>query len=225
MTRVSEYYFEQLGDDFAKFMSEYDVARRIALLETLIPRHRRFERALEVGCGTGAISRMLQTRVDSLMVCDLSDKLARAVGQQLGCSWAVQDASAMSFADEGFDLVVSSEVIEHTPEPWCAVAEMARVLRPGGVLVLTTPNKLWYPVLVVAQKARLRKFAGNEVWLWPREMEKWLRQHDFAQIVTSGCHLFPWQLPGAKRVLPWFDSWGQRLYRVMINFGVSALKR
>jgi SAM-dependent methyltransferase len=51
----------------------------------------------------------------------------------------VGSALAIPFAPRSFDTVVSTEVLEHVPEPHRALAEMQRVLRPGGFLVLTTP--------------------------------------------------------------------------------------
>jgi SAM-dependent methyltransferase len=47
---------------------------------------------------------------------------------------------AMPFADEHFDLVVSNSTLEHIPGFWLAVAEMHRVLAPGGYLLVATPG-------------------------------------------------------------------------------------
>lgn len=47
---------------------------------------------------------------------------------------------ALPFADASFDTVLSNEVLEHVPEPGEMMAEAARVLKPGGMLVLTTPQ-------------------------------------------------------------------------------------
>ena len=46
-------------------------------------------------------------------------------------------ASALPFADDSFEVVVSTEMLEHDPAPWASLAEMGRVLRPGGHLLLT----------------------------------------------------------------------------------------
>jgi ubiquinone/menaquinone biosynthesis C-methylase UbiE len=50
------------------------------------------------------------------------------------------DVQQIPFADESFDYVVSSEVIEHVIEPEKAIHEMCRVLKRGGYLALTTPK-------------------------------------------------------------------------------------
>lgn len=49
------------------------------------------------------------------------------------------DAGALPIASEKADLILCTEVLEHLPEPRHALAEMRRVLAPGGVLILTTP--------------------------------------------------------------------------------------
>jgi len=50
-----------------------------------------------------------------------------------------EDVERLSFADASFDLVVSNDVLEHVDDPQRAAAEMLRVLRPGGVLLMTIP--------------------------------------------------------------------------------------
>ena len=50
----------------------------------------------------------------------------------------ISDALALGFADESFDVVLCTEMLEHVPEPQLAIDEMARVLKPGGTLLLTT---------------------------------------------------------------------------------------
>ena len=51
-----------------------------------------------------------------------------------------EDLQALTFADESFDLVLSFDVLEHVPEFKIAIYELARVLKPGGHLVMTTPT-------------------------------------------------------------------------------------
>ena len=65
--------------------------------------------------------------------------LARADGIVLGVG------EQLPFADDSFDLILSNEVIEHVANDRAAVAEMARVARPGGRIVIFAPNR-WYPV-------------------------------------------------------------------------------
>lgn len=69
--------------------------------------------------------------------------------QHLGVDWpgsghelnveAFANAQSLPFADQSFDTLLCTEVIEHLPRPWQALDEMARVLKPGGHLILSAP--------------------------------------------------------------------------------------
>ncbi len=56
-------------------------------------------------------------------------------------NWVVGDAENLPFNDGEFDAVFAGEIIEHLPDPQSGILEWLRVLKPGGILILTTPNK------------------------------------------------------------------------------------
>ena len=62
-----------------------------------------------------------------------------------GGAWCLSaaDALAMPFANQAFDVVICSEVLEHIPEHQRAMGEIVRVLKPGGTLVVSVPR--WFP--------------------------------------------------------------------------------
>ena len=222
--RKNELYYEQLGDGFDRLMSSYDVWRRAVLIRQLLPKDAADRNTLEIGCGTGRISEMLVKWVSQLTVTDLSGNLARQTGERLGLKWYQENACQLSQPDATWDLVVSSECIEHTPSPALALKEMCRVLRPGGALVVTSPNKLWFPAVWLAMRVGCRGFQGNEVWLFPRNAATRLKANGLEIMGMRGCHLFPWQAPLAKSLLPSFDRWGGLLWPVMINYAIAARK-
>jgi len=219
-----DYYFESIGDDFDKWMSDYDVCRRISLIRRHVRNRALDKSCFEVGCGTGKISEALRGCVGTLTVSDISETLARSVGERLGVSWSQQNACALNIPDHSFDVVISSECIEHVPDPRKALQEMVRVLKPGGFLVVTSPNKLWYPVIWVSMATKLRRFTGRETWLFPMQAANTVKFAGLREVQLDGCHLFPWQIPLAKRCLPIFDSVGKLLYPFMINYCVTGSK-
>jgi 2-polyprenyl-6-hydroxyphenyl methylase/3-demethylubiquinone-9 3-methyltransferase len=217
-------YFEEIGDDFIHWASDYDVGRRIDLIKSMMPLDSMARSCLEVGCGYGAISEALMPLVGTLTVTDISGKLAAVVGVRLGIIWSRQDACALDIPPESFDLVVSSECIEHTENPRLALSEMARVLKPNGILIVTSPNRLWIPSIKIASWLKLRNFDGIEDWLFPWASAAALKAKNLKILRISGCHLFPWQIPFAKHLLPYFDQCGHILYPLMINYGILAAK-
>ena len=105
----------------------------------------RSSRILEIGAGpSNATSRFLAsiglvTGVDPDPDVAQNDALARSV---------VTSDRSLPFADASFDACVSNYVIEHIDDPAAHLAEVARVLRPGGVYIFRTPNRFHYVALV-----------------------------------------------------------------------------
>jgi SAM-dependent methyltransferase len=95
--------------------------------------------ALEIGAGSGGFVRTALARgwkVDAIEVSESGLEILR----QTAATVFPGDLAAAHYPDAQFDLVVSLEVIEHLPAPLEHVREMWRVTRPGGLLILTTPN-------------------------------------------------------------------------------------
>lgn len=217
-------YFEDIGEKFDEWMSDYDVSRRTEAILAVLPSSFNGS-ALEIGCGTGAISKSLKPYLDNYIVTDISDNLARATGISLNCEWSTEDATNLSFGDSIFDLVVSSECIEHTPDPRKCIAEMMRVLKPGGTLILTTPNKLCWPVVRISQITRIRKFQGNENFLFPNQITFEILRSGGEVRFKTGCHLFPWHFSPLQPLLRIIDKYGRFLYPLMINQVVVAVRK
>ena len=99
---------------------------------------------LDVGCGSGANSAQLAAKGHRLVGVDFSQAAIEKY-QARGFQGRVADIeSGLDFDDASFDLVFCSEVIEHMQSPSQVVAEMRRVLKPGGALVLSTPNSAFW---------------------------------------------------------------------------------
>ena len=101
------------------------------------------------------------------------------------------DAAALPFRSASFDVVISSECIEHTARPEASVAEMLRVLRPGGLLVLTCPNSVWRWSVAVANALHLRAYQGLEHWPGWWTLDRWVQVHGGDRGPARGFPLFP----------------------------------
>lgn len=97
------------------------------------------ERVLDIGCGSGDALALL-SKLGWETVGVEFDSAAAAVGRARGLTIHDGDVADQRFADGAFDAVVLSHVIEHLPEPGATLAECLRILKPGGRLVMLTPN-------------------------------------------------------------------------------------
>ncbi|TWC34969.1 GT2 family glycosyltransferase [Pseudomonas sp. SJZ079] len=102
---------------------------------------------LDVACGEGYGSFSIASVARSVVGVDISDetiKHASVTYQQSNLTFCQGSAVALQFADASFDVVVSFETIEHLAEQAQMLMEINRVLRPGGVLVISSPNRPIY---------------------------------------------------------------------------------
>ena len=96
---------------------------------------------LDVGTSTGTNLRLLaDLGFGHVRGLDSSDEAIRFCAEKGFPVVTRGDATRLPFADETFDLVLATDIIEHVDDDSAAVAEMARVLRPGGHAILTVPT-------------------------------------------------------------------------------------
>ncbi|MEQ4721873.1 methyltransferase domain-containing protein [Nonomuraea sp. B19D2] len=223
-----EYVHERLGDRFEEALSLYDTARRVETLidEFLTDEMVRGKEALDVGCGLGYFSRRLHERGAVVTATDLGAGLVEQTRRRVGCRGEVADALRLAdhFGPGRFDVVVSSECIEHTPDPAEALRQMARVLKPGGHLVVSTPNLLWRPAVMLATRLGLRPFDGFENFSTWRSLRAPLEESGITVLREKGLHLFPFQL-GAHGLSRRCDARLQSLRSLMINLCLLGRKR
>jgi 2-polyprenyl-3-methyl-5-hydroxy-6-metoxy-1,4-benzoquinol methylase len=135
---VKEYY-EELWERLPKDLEPPDQGprRRFALASVSAG-----ERVLDLGCGTGDLAAALAGTGADVVAADVAQAaLARAHGRHPGLELRKLEIDGeLPFADGAFDVVWSSEVIEHVADTARWLSEVRRVLAPTGRVLLTTPN-------------------------------------------------------------------------------------
>ena len=224
----AEYCHERLGDDFETALSDYDTTRRVEVLveDFLVGAAKPGTKALDVGCGLGYFSESLHKRGVDVLACDLGANLVEQTRSRVGCNAVIADALNLvaQFGAGQFDLVVSSECIEHTPEPPAAVKQMAGVLKEGGLISISTPNVVWLPVVRAATRMKLRPFDGYENFSSWKSLRQTLDDCGIEIIREYGLHPIPFQfrLHRCSRLL---ERYSQSLRACMINICILGRKR
>jgi len=202
--RIQE-FFDAMSSGGDALLDEHEiiryeqVRRQEMVLRLLEPRAH--DRILDVGCGNGRDLRVyagLRLRATGI---DFSMGMLRDAQRQLiargsaeGVALIRADATRLPIADGVFDKVACSEVIEHVPDPLGLVEELHRVLKPGGRVVVTTPNRVsLYGAYRQVERAwrSARRTTGAyggqasaehpcDEWKTTREVVKLLRRAGFA---------------------------------------------
>lgn len=162
-------------------------------------------RVLDLACGTGdlalaaavALPDATITGLDSSsrMIAEAEDRRSRTVGIATRVRFAVGDMMALPQTDASIDLVTVGYGLRNVPEAERAIAEIARVLRPGGVLLVLDFYRpqpaLWRTLFLGYLRA-----AGSLVgWLWHREpvvygyiaasIERWVSASRFSSMLET----------------------------------------
>ncbi len=164
---------------------------------------------LDVGCGDGSWARVAARQGAALVVgCDPDPRMiARAAAPAARGAAAVDlaaaRAQALPFADGSFDVVTCIAVLAFVPDAAAAIAEMARVLRPGGRLVIGDLGRWSY----WAARRRIRGWFGAELWRGARfrgagALATMLRRAGLAVGPIHGAIFYPPWTALARRMAP-----------------------
>jgi SAM-dependent methyltransferase len=135
-------------------------ARRLALIRAALPDLSE-PRVLDNGCGLGVYVARLRESMPHVFGLEYEPERAAEATRRLTSAIIVCAAGErLPFPDQVFSAVLSNEVIEHVQDDRAALAEMARVLRPGGRALIFCPNR-WYPVETHGIYWRGRYIFGN----------------------------------------------------------------
>jgi 2-polyprenyl-3-methyl-5-hydroxy-6-metoxy-1,4-benzoquinol methylase len=147
----------------------------------------------DLGCGTGWLSHEM-LKFGNVTGVDLSpDGIGLAKTRWPGATFETQDVLRWR-PQTRFDLVVSSEVIEHVPDHKAFIETVNAILKPGGHLIMTTPNlrlKKWWDKADAGQQA-------IEHWLSPAQLRHLLNGYE---ILRHETFMFDYLYVGPYRVL------------------------
>lgn len=177
-TRETVAYFDKIAD---RYQGLYEEDTPVGYSFT-VRRQRVLElfdadggKVLDVGCGPGVMGHALRERGCDFWGVDPSSRMIEVAEATFSADprarFQVGIATGLDFPDGFFDAVICMGVLERVADDGAALAEMVRVLKPGGTLIVTVPNRwspalLWrdnvlYPVAAVIRPL-YRKRSGHE---------------------------------------------------------------
>ena len=164
-----------------------------------------FAKGLHMGCGEGDYDPMIAahcTRLESIDANGGDVAFAKQQGSHLeNLHYSTGDVQELEYADGAFDLVVTVDVLEHVDSPEKMMDELARVLAPGGLAVVTFPqtrfpltydpiNRIFGPRTV-----RLGAYGfGHESLIDPNLFEGWVKERGLEVLASKNLsgHLVGW---------------------------------
>ena len=165
-------------------------------------------RVLDIGCSTGALGASIKARQEARVVgVDIVPEYvleARARLDRAECM------DAMTFVEqhldgERFDCIVCADVLEHLVDPWSLLAAAAEHLDPGGWLVISVPNVLWFQNAL--RLLRERRWPREDQNIFDRTHLRWFSLSDAHDLVRAA---------GAEVVETHFRFWDDRWWLVPI---------
>lgn len=157
------------------------------------------KRTLDIGCGAGLASEPLARMGAAMTAIDAAAEniaVARGHAAAMGLAIDYRHGGVEDLEEPPFDLIVSLEVIEHVTDPALFLRHIARLLKPDGLLILSTPNRTPLSKLVIVTLAegfgRIPK--GTHDWskfITPEELSTLLEAEKIAVTDTRGISADP----------------------------------
>jgi SAM-dependent methyltransferase len=184
-------------------------------------------RVLDAGCGRSLFTEIRPDWPFTIVAADVDhDLLLSRKAEFPQVRWAVADAHPLPFRDGAFDALFAGELVEHLPDPRPGVDEFRRVLRPGGRLILTTPNRRRLANVVDGSE---RPYSPDHLSeLSYEEARALLADAGFDVLEATGLHLellLNWlsPLPKLDRLQRrWNRRWAVPLMRALLAAGALA---
>ena len=189
------------GNTFDKYGSKNPVVRRLmsgfhSALDELWAKASA-ETVLDVGCGEGVLTsewaqRLGEGRIVGIDLADPKLQAEWAKRARPNLEYRVEEATALSFGDDEFDMAAAVEVLEHVPDPEATVAEMARVARRW--MLVSVPREPLWRGLNMARGAYIKDFGNTPGHInhWSkRSFTEMLSRHGTIEEVRSP---FPWTM-------------------------------
>ncbi len=170
-SRKKELFYNTDHTSLKTWITKIETSKRVKYIfnELLKKSEIRGKTFLEVGIGFGDVSQRATDLGAKITGVDIGAKfVALAKRKMKKGHFLLASTEILPFKDNSFDIVVCSQVLRHVARPHEAISEMLRVVKPGGTIIITAPNKLFMPLGMLMSK--IQKYKGYENWFYPAEI-------------------------------------------------------
>ncbi len=193
-------------DPTTRYMHRMRINLFVTLLKELIEKRviTNFNSAIDIGCNCGIYSKLISDfGFKAVRGIDIDQPLLDIANKNVAVSSGEKKIVFDNFNAENlvgenqYDFILCTEVIEHTSKPKEVIANIKRILKPGGVVVITLPNAMSYPYLMTLLSHKIqRKPIGGELrdhLRYPsyRALQMF-KDPQLSRVMVSGANLFQW---------------------------------
>lgn len=178
-------------------------------------------RVLDVGCGTGRLTAQLEASGATVVGLDLDPAMLDIASARTRGRLILGDALHIPIGEATFDRVVAVTLCEFTEDPSAIFAELARVTRPGGRIVVGAPNTRSPWGLRWRRRLRRAPWSGVHFLSWPRLLAL---ARPFGRVSISEALYAPGAFTGLRTLGPIFERLG-RLVPAIGAFQVVTIER
>jgi len=153
-------------------------------------------RVLDIGCGLGHFLKTVKENGHEARGVELSGPPAERIREKLGIDVYNGFLEEAQFAGGYFDVIYMGDVLEHIPEPFDTLLEAKRILRPGGIIVIKTPNAaclmdkidILYLKLIFYARPKKDFFLHHLYRFTPFALKKGIEKRGFKHLETNFFH-------------------------------------
>lgn len=166
-------FYDSVASTWENFINKNETNKRLRVVYDNILRNINLKNKtfLEVGCGLGYFIKVAKEKGANIYGIDIGKNLVDRCQKVVPGKYQVGSAEKLPYKDNYFDIVLCTEVIEHTPHPSKSISELIRVVKPKGIVIITTPNKLYKPLFYILSFFKIRPYQGVENWLSVKELK------------------------------------------------------
>lgn len=159
-----EFYEKYWQEEKRSTLNDRLTPKRLEIFFKEIKNHTNVKKILDAGCGVGQISKVLKEAGFEVTGIDISQQAINEARQNFSNVEFIRSSidSRLPFNNESFDAIYCTEVIEHVYDTDTAIQEMARVLKRGGVLFISTPYHGLVKSLIIVLSKFERHFSPNK---------------------------------------------------------------